>query len=111
MVMGHISIDRKGLKQFLMKVNAAFPLQKAILFGSRARGDELMDSDYDLLLVSDAFEPLDWRERITEVLRCWDLNTGLEVLCYTSKEFARKVMEIGIVAEAVREGKDLPLSD
>ncbi len=107
MAVGHLGIDREGLQRFLKRVQAHFPLERAILFGSRARGDELMHSDYDLLLVSEAFGSLGWTERAAAVLGFWNLKVGLEVLCYTPGEFARKAREIGTVGEAVREGKDL----
>lgn len=109
MAVGHLGIDQQGLKRFLQKVNAAFPLDKAILFGSRARGDELMESDYDLLLVSAAFTSLAWTDRMAAVLRYWDLPAGVEVLCYTAEEFTAKAMEIGLAAEAVREGKEITI--
>jgi predicted nucleotidyltransferase len=107
MVLGHIGVDRKGLNRFLKRLNRSFPLQRAILFGSRARGDELVHSDYDLLLVSDSFHKLGWTERVVAVSRYWDLDAGLEALCYSAEEFNRKAREIGIVAEALREGEDL----
>ncbi|MBI4279284.1 MAG: nucleotidyltransferase domain-containing protein [Armatimonadetes bacterium] len=87
------------------RVHARFPLGRAILFGSRARGDELVDSDYDLVLVSPAFDGMDWSDRIRAMQDLWDLDVGLESLCYTPREFARKAAEISTVAEAVREGR------
>ncbi len=107
MAMGHLGIDREGLERFLNRVKACFPLDRAIIFGSRARGDELVDSDYDLILVSEAFRSLGWTERATVVLEFWDLDVGLEVLCYTPEEFARKAAEIGTVSEALKEGRAL----
>ncbi|MDR7521222.1 MAG: nucleotidyltransferase domain-containing protein [Armatimonadota bacterium] len=85
-------------------MGARFPLERAILFGSRARGDELLDSDYDLILVSSAFEGIAWPDRFRAVLDLWDLDVDLQPLCYTPTEFARKSAEISTVAEAVREG-------
>lgn len=105
--MGHVGIDREALDRFLTRVQARFPLKTAIVFGSRARGDELAHSDYDLVLVSDAFGRLSWTERMAEVSRLWDMDVGFEALCYTPEEFARKAREIGTVGEAVREGRDL----
>ncbi|MDR7482463.1 MAG: nucleotidyltransferase domain-containing protein [Armatimonadota bacterium] len=85
-------------------MGARFPLERVILFGSRARGDELLDSDYDLILVSPAFEGIPWPDRLRAVLDLWDLDVDLQPLCYTPAEFARKSAEISTVAEAVREG-------
>lgn len=74
------------------------------MIGSRARGDELADSDYDLLLVSAAFASLPWRDRIAAVLELWDLEVDLHPLCYTPEEYTRKLAEISTVSEAVRDG-------
>lgn len=105
--MGHLGVNRSALERFLARVAERFPLERAILFGSRARGTELLDSDYDLVLVSRAFEGLTWRERAAEVLDLWELDVDLQPLCYTPEEFARKSREICITAEAIREGVEV----
>jgi hypothetical protein len=110
MDLGRLGVDADALTKFLQRVNERYPLERAVLFGSRARGDELCESDYDMLLVSAAFRDLPFTERIAEVLDLWDLPEGLEPLCYTPEEFERKRSEIGIVAEALREGRELSLA-
>jgi predicted nucleotidyltransferase len=40
------------------------PLTRALLFGSRARGEALEDSDWDLLVVSPAFRGMDYLSRV-----------------------------------------------
>jgi predicted nucleotidyltransferase len=102
--MGHLGIDRGRLDVFLKRVQTRFPLEQAILVGSRARGDELMESDYDLILISSAFEGLPWRDRIAAVLDLWDLEVDLQPLCYTPGEYARKLAELSTVSEAARDG-------
>lgn len=109
MDLGHLGVDRDALAKFLARVGERFPLERALLFGSRARGDELTESDYDVLLVSNAFAGLNPSERVAEVLDRWELPQSLEPLCYTPEEFERKRGEIGIVSEALREGRELPL--
>jgi predicted nucleotidyltransferase len=59
-----------------------------LLFGSRARGDALQDSD----------------ERATAVLRDVDFPFAVDVLYYTPEEFERKRRELGVVSAAVEEG-------
>jgi hypothetical protein len=109
MGVGRLGVDEAGLARFLARVHERFPLQRALLFGSRGRGDELRESDYDVLLVSEGFSRLPFTERIAAVQELWDLREGLEPLCYSPPEFERKQREIGIVAEALREGRELPL--
>lgn len=77
------------------------------IFGSRVRGDYLKDSDYDIIVVSEAFRGKHFTERSSEILRVlW--NDGIigdfEVLCYTPEEFERKKRAYGIVRKAVEEG-------
>jgi predicted nucleotidyltransferase len=104
-----LGVDEEGLAKFLRRVDERFPLERAVLFGSRARGDELAESDYDLLLVSPGFAGLAFAERIAEVQGLWELPESVEPLCYTPEELERKRHEIGIVAEALREGRALAL--
>jgi hypothetical protein len=109
MGVGRLGVDEAGLAKFLRRVNERFPLERALVFGSRARGDELRESDYDLLLVSPGFGDLGFAERIAAVQSLWELPESLEPLCYTPEELTRKRREIGTVSEALREGRELPL--
>ena len=78
--------------------------ERVILFGSRARGDALKDSDLDVLIVSDAFRDIRWLDRPVQVYGKCDIRFGVELLCYTSDEYARKRQELGIVRTATEEG-------
>lgn len=78
--------------------------QEVWIFGSRARGDSLEHSDLDVLIVSSAFEGVTWPERGRLLFERIGPMPGVEALCYTPQEFRRRRREIGIVAEAVREG-------
>ena len=84
-----------------------FRIERAILFGSRARGDWLKESDWDLLLVSPDFAGLSFQERIKRALDSWKGPMDLEVLCYTPEELSRKSRQIGIVQTALREGIEI----
>ena len=94
----------KLLRSHLKKIKIKFKPEKIILFGSRARGDHLLDSDIDLLIVSKKFEGMPWRERIIKVFGNWDRKQMLEPICYTPEEFERKKGECGIVRQALKEG-------
>ncbi len=103
--MGHLGVDQERLKDFLKRVHARFPLERAILFGSRARGEELKNSDYDLVLVSEAFRGIPYPERVGAILALWTMDVGLEPIPLTPEEFAERAGKITVVAEAVRTGK------
>jgi predicted nucleotidyltransferase len=94
-------------REYLPVLVAKFRPARVLLFGSRARGDALKDSDLDLLVVSDAFAGIRWLDRSVRVLEEVPVPFGVELLCYTPEEYERKREEFGIVREATREGVDL----
>ena len=95
------------LNEHLKYIKEKFAPEKIILFGSRARGDHLSESDLDILIVSAQFEGMNWRERIIGVFGEWDKKQMLEPLCYTPEEFEAKKKQIGIVQQAVEEGVEV----
>jgi len=98
----------KRIISFVKKIKKAFKIDKAILFGSRARGDYLEDSDYDIILVSPDFENVFFTSRISRLYRFWDyFPIEIEPLCYTPKEFERMKKRVGIVQQALKEGVEL----
>lgn len=98
---------KKWLMDFKKKVKAKYAPERMILFGSRARGDNLQESDVDVIIVSKRFQNVPWPRRIGEVAQLWDGLVTLEPLCYTPEEFQQKSKEICIVQYAVNEGVDL----
>lgn len=93
------------IRAFVDKIRGVFNLKKVLLFGSRARGDFLEDSDYDVLIVSDDFKGKVFSKRISEMYDYWDyFPLDIEPLCYTVKEFEKMRERIGIVQQALEEG-------
>lgn len=80
-------------------------VDRMILFGSRARGDWLLTSDADLMIVSPDFQGRRFVDRSAEVLRHWRGRVDLEVFCYTPDEIAEHGQGIGLVAQALKEGR------
>jgi uncharacterized protein len=95
------------IDRFVAVITDKYAPEKILLFGSRARGDHLVDSDVDVLIVSKKFEGTNWLKRIRDVSIYWEGLVTLEPICYTPAEFEEKKKMIGIVNEAVREGVDL----
>nr|HID13828.1 nucleotidyltransferase domain-containing protein [Anaerolineae bacterium] len=95
------------MRRLLEAVGKEYRLEKAILFGSRARGDHLKHSDVDLLLVSDDFTGIPFPDRPSKLYRYWEGGLPLEMLCYTVSEFGKKKKMIGLVQDAVQEGISL----
>lgn len=96
------------IKDFVQKVREKYRITHAIFFGSRARGDHLEDSDYDIVLVSPDFQGVFFSQRSALMYDFWQhWPLEIEPLCYTPEEFETKKQQIGIVNEAVREGVSL----
>jgi hypothetical protein len=95
------------VKVFAAKVREAMPDARIIWFGSRARGDHLEHSDYDFIVVSEAFGGIRFWQRPRLLYEYWEHGADLEALCYTPDELARKAGEINIVSEALKEGLEV----
>ena len=104
-------MDKKTIKPlipFLKKVEKKFKPYKVILFGSRARGDSIEDSDYDILIISDEFKEIDFYQRSAYA---YSLKRGIpvsmDIICLTREEFNQRKKELGVVNQASKEGIDL----
>ncbi len=95
---------KKWIEDFKKKVISKYSPERILLFGSRARGDNLKESDIDIIIISDKFEGIKWPNRIADVAELWEGLIAIEPLCYTSKEFRSKKNQLGIVRKAVEEG-------
>jgi len=95
------------LKKFKRKLMLRYNPEKIILFGSRAKKDHLVESDIDLVIVSEKFENIKWPRRLSEVAELWEGLITIEPLCYTPKEFKEKQKQIGILQQALKEGVEL----
>ncbi|MCL5290957.1 MAG: nucleotidyltransferase domain-containing protein [Actinobacteria bacterium] len=60
-----------------------------IVFGSRAKGDALLTSDYDIAVVSDDFKGMKRFERTYLLLDVWAADLALEAVAYTEEEFMK----------------------
>ncbi len=92
------------VKKLLARVGKEIDVERGILFGSRARGDHLVESDLDFILVSKDFQGIFVTDRPKIVYKHWKGNYSLEVVCLTPEEYEEKAKEISIIREAGREG-------
>lgn len=88
------------VRAFLRRLGA----REAILFGSRARGEELLHSDVDLIVISPTFAGRPFPERLRLLQEQWVLPYFLEGLPYTPEEIEKLRRSRGIVARALEEG-------
>lgn len=95
----------RRLQALKRRLQRRIRVEQMILFGSRARGDWLLTSDADVMIVSPDFAGRRFVDRSAEILRHWRGGVDLEAFCYTPSEFAERRHEIGIVAQAIKEGR------
>lgn len=100
-------ISVETLKEKVAPICERYRIRKAILFGSRARGEASRRSDIDAILIQDsALRFFDRYEGVFSAL-CralpeWDVD----LLIYTPEELA-KIASRPFIAQALREGKVL----
>ncbi len=97
----------EALREYLGDLAARHPeLERAVVFGSFARGDAVPSSDVDLLLVLDRSE-LSFLHRIPIYMPS-RFPVGVDVFPYTRGELEDMLAEgNGFVASALEEGTEL----
>jgi predicted nucleotidyltransferase len=90
----------------LREVLGRFGYERAILFGSAARGDQHEGSDLDVIVVRSTDLP--FVERPRELLEMLPPGLAVDVLVYTPEEFSRLSRDPrGVLASALAEGVEL----
>lgn len=100
----------RAIERLRAKVAPAIPIERVILFGSRARGDARPRSDTDLIVVSRAFEGKTASRRAAPLYRAWEPVVPVDFLCYTPQEFERLAGKPSIVSVALEEGVEIQLA-
>jgi predicted nucleotidyltransferase len=73
--------DEAAIKEAKQVLLAGFPVERVILFGSKARGTANAESDIDLLVLTS--RPIGWREREAIVDALYDIQLRHDVLLST----------------------------
>ena len=92
-------------------VDSFLPNAQVLLFGSRARGEFSIDSDYDLLIITnETFAPrtkMNWESKIRKAL-INKLNKPFDVIIQSKKELLEKKDLSGhIVYYAMKEAVEI----
>jgi predicted nucleotidyltransferase len=103
-----VKIQDPVLNEILSRLVPEFSPTRIYLFGSRAKGNERPDSDYDLLLVVKSSDRgrLGRMDQARDVLR--GIKAGADVFVYTQAEFDEWKDEFSSIPEtAVNTGMEL----
>ena len=99
--------DISAVKAAVGLLMEQFPVEKVILYGSKARGDSNEDSDIDLLLVTS--RPIHWRERKAIIDALFDVEMAhdaiISILIVTMNEWSEGIFTaFPIYHEIMRDG-------
>lgn len=86
------------------KLSKKIKIEKVIIFGSRARGEEKEESDVDLLIISPDFKAKKFRERALGFYKYYELDFPVDFICFTPEEFEKMKDRATIVKAALEEG-------
>ena len=103
--------EETAIKAAARTLKAQFPIEEIILFGSKARGDDDIFSDIDILLVTT--NPLHWRDEKAIVEILFDIGMTHDVIftpLFASKEEWQGGLfaQFPIYAEILRDGAVIP---
>jgi len=93
-------------QQIKRYVNSIDPNAQIILYGSRARGDERIDSDWDILILTDYPVDLDMERKFRNKLYDLELETGeaFSVFVYSKSDWQQKQSMSPFYHNVVQEG-------
>ncbi|MGH2709535.1 MAG: nucleotidyltransferase domain-containing protein, partial [Actinomycetota bacterium] len=96
------------LAEIIRRLIEAYQPLRIYLFGSKARGDEGPDSDYDLLVVVPDDASSERRDSRLAYEALWGTGTAADVLVCTNSYFeARRHLRASLPGTVLREGKQL----
>src|SRR3989338_4851910 len=95
------------LKKFLTQAKKKTNIEKAILFGSHAKGSQKENSDIDILIISGDFENVKSYKRAPQLYLLWNLPYDGDIICLTPEKIEKKKKPIGIIRTAAEEGIEI----
>ncbi len=88
------------MKKFVKDVKLAFNAQ-ILLFGSRAKGEQRKDSDYDLIIVSDFFKGIPFADRAYHVWIRTKAAVPADIFCYAPRELKKTAKKSVVLKDAL----------
>lgn len=92
------------IDKLIDRLSKRVKIDKVIIFGSRARGNEDEESDVDLIIISTDFKGKKFRERALSFYKYCDMDFPVDFICFTPEEFEEMKNRATIVKEALEEG-------
>ena len=94
------------LDEVVRRLVATYAPEQIYLFGSAARNERDVDSDYDLLVIVPDVTPAEARSSGRAYEALWGLEVSTDVLVWTRSAFdARLHLKASLPATVIREGR------
>lgn len=95
------------IKKYVRRLSKVIKMEKVIIFGSRARGDFMEDSDIDLIIISKDFKGKSYLERAGLLHDTWrEINPTrlkLEAIGYTEEEYEEAKKSSPFIRSLIRD--------
>ena len=101
--------QKRELASFLRRLKKVLNVSEVYLFGSRVSGTPLIDSDLDMIVVSEEFKKHSFIENMIILSMLWDGSFSLEMFPYTEEELKKFYCRKTIVTEALEKGVGIRL--
>jgi predicted nucleotidyltransferase len=105
--LGHLPEDEVcALTRILERLIEAYEPEQIYLFGSKARGDQGPDSDFDLMVVVAETAPAERKRSRLAYERLWGTGTAADVLVWTRERFDSRIhLRASLPGTILREGR------
>jgi len=95
---------KRELARFLKRLKRELGVVEVYIFGSRVYGNPLLESDLDMIVVSEEFGKRSFIENMELLSRMWDGSFTIEMFPYTPEQLRRYAERKTVVSEALRKG-------
>jgi predicted nucleotidyltransferase len=95
---------KRELARFLKRLKRELGVVEVYIFGSRVYGNPLLESDLDMIVVSEEFGKRSFIENMELLSRMWDGSFTLEMFPYTPEQLRKYAERKTVVSEALRKG-------
>jgi predicted nucleotidyltransferase len=95
---------KRELVRFLKRLKRELGVVEVYIFGSRVYGNPLLESDLDMIVVSEEFEKRSFIENMELLSRMWDGSFTVEMFPYTPEQLRKYAERKTVVSEALRKG-------
>jgi len=95
---------KRKLVRFLKRLKRELGAVEVYIFGSRAYGTPLLESDLDMIVVSEEFGKRDFIENMELLSRMWDGSFSIEMFPYTPEQIEKYAEKKTVISEALKKG-------